>query len=114
MKKPGLRFAAALAALAFASIAFANEALIRRVMESKLGGAKVEGIQPAPVPGLYEVRYRSAEGVQVVYTDATATHIRVGTMYGPRSSRNLTEEQMRKLNAVKFESLPLDLAVKVQ
>jgi thiol:disulfide interchange protein DsbC len=60
------------------------------------------------------VRYRSAEGVQVVYTDAAASYIIIGTIYESQSSRNLTEERMRKLNAIKFESLPLDLAVKVQ
>jgi thiol:disulfide interchange protein DsbC len=114
MKKQGMRFAAALAALLFASIAIANEALIRKVLEAKMGGVKIEGIQPGPIPGLYEVRYRSAEGVQVVYTDANATYIIVGTIYESRSSRNLTEERMRKLNAIKFESLPLELAVKVQ
>lgn len=109
-----LRGAGVLFALLFASCALANEAQIRRVLESKMGGVKIEGIQPAPIPGLYEVRYRSAEGVQVVYTDANANHIIVGTIYEARSSRNLTEERMRKLNAIKFESLPLDLAVKVQ
>jgi thiol:disulfide interchange protein DsbC len=31
-----------------------------------------------------------------------------------RSERDLTEERLRKLNAIKFESLPLVLAVKVQ
>lgn len=108
------RFAAVLSALLCASFAFADEAQIRRVLESKLGGARIEGIQPAPVPGLYEVRYRSAEGTQVVYTDANANHIIVGRIYEAASSRNLTEERMRKLNAIKFESLPLDLAVKVQ
>jgi thiol:disulfide interchange protein DsbC len=108
------RSAVALIALLLAAGALADEAQIRRVLESKLGGVKIEGIQPAPVPGLYEVRYRSAEGVQVVYTDAAASYIIIGTIYESQSSRNLTEERMRKLNAIKFESLPLDLAVKVQ
>src|SRR3970040_540520 len=106
--------AAALAMLLFASGASADEALIRKALEPKLGGAKIEGIQPAPVPGLYEVRYRSAEGVQVLYTDAIASYIIVGTIYEARSNRNLTEERTRKLNAIKFESLPLDLGVKVE
>jgi thiol:disulfide interchange protein DsbC len=109
-----LRSAAALIALLLTAGALADEAQIRRVLEAKLGGVKIEGIQPAPVPGLYEVRYRSAEGVQVVYTDAAASYIIIGTIYESQSSRNLTEERMRKLNAIKFESLPLDLAVKVQ
>lgn len=114
MKSRILRFAAVLTALICAPFALADEAQIRRVLESKLGGARIEGIQPAPIPGLYEVRYRSAEGTQLVYTDANANHIIVGTIYEARSSRNLTEERMRKLNAIKFESLPLDLAVKIQ
>jgi thiol:disulfide interchange protein DsbC len=37
-----------------------------------------------------------------------------GKVYDLRSDRDLTEERLRKLNAIKFESLPLDLAVKVQ
>jgi len=31
-----------------------------------------------------------------------------------RSKRDLTEDRLRKLNAIKFESLPLDQAVKIQ
>lgn len=109
-----IRAAAALTALLFASFALADEAQIRRVLESSMSGVKIEGIQPGPIPGLFEVRVRSAEGVQVLYTDASANHIIVGSIYESRSSRNLTEERARKLNAIKFESLPLDLAVKVQ
>jgi len=113
MKNAMLR-TAVLVVTMLASIASADEAQIRKVLEPKLGGAQIEGIQPAPVPGLYEVRYRSSEGVQLLYTDAAAAHIIVGTIYEARSNRNLTEERTRKLNAIKFESLPLDLAVKVQ
>jgi thiol:disulfide interchange protein DsbC len=93
----------------------ANEAQIRKAVEPKLGGAKIEGIQPGPIPGLFEVRYRGSEGgVQILYTDANGTHVFLGRIYEVRTDRNLTEERTRKLNAVKFESLPLDLAVKVQ
>lgn len=109
------RFLAAAFALAtVASAAVADEAQIRRALEPKLGNARIEGIQPAPVEGLYEVRFRSADGVQIIYTDAQGDHILVGNIYEARSSRNLTEERARKLNAIKFESLPLDLAVKIQ
>ena len=104
-----------LVALLFGASAWANEAQIRKALEPKLGGAKIEGIQPGPVPGLFEVRFRASEGgVQIVYTDASATHVFVGRVYEVRTDRNLTEERTRALNAIKFESLPLDLAVKVQ
>jgi len=97
-----------------ATTAFADEAQIRKVVEQKLGGGvKVEGIQPGPL-GLYEVRFRSSAGMRIVYTDADATHIFLGKIYDTKSDRELTEERLRKLNAIKFESLPFDQAVKIQ
>ncbi|HEX5611052.1 MAG TPA: DsbC family protein [Burkholderiales bacterium] len=103
--------------LLFALQAFpvlANEALIRQVVESKLGGAKVEGVQASPMPGLFEVRFRTPDGVQIVYTNADATHILIGTLIDVKSERNLTEERMRRFSAINMESLPYDLAVKVR
>ena len=101
--------------LLFALPALANEAQIRRVLESKLGGAKIEGIQPAPVSGLWEVHFRSERGgMQVIYTDATASYVIDGNIHELRTNRDLTSERLRRLNAVKFESLPLDMAVKIQ
>lgn len=102
-----------LASVLLAGAASANEALIRKVMEEKLGGPKVEGVQATTIPGLYEVRFRTERGPQIVYTDATASHIIVGRIYETKTDRNLTDERMQKLLAIKFESLPLDLAVKV-
>jgi thiol:disulfide interchange protein DsbC len=97
-----------------ASSIWANEAQIRKVLESKLGGAKIEGVQPAPVPGLWEVRLRTEGGLRILYTDPTAAYVIDGSIHELRTNRDLTEERLRKLNAIKFESLPLDLAVKVQ
>lgn len=114
MRRTNLRFAAVLSVLFMFSPALADEAQIRRALEAKMGGVRIEGIQPAPIPGLYEVRFRSAEGMQVVYTDASGSHVIVGRIIESNSNRDLTEERKRKLNAIKFESLPLDLAVKVQ
>jgi thiol:disulfide interchange protein DsbC len=94
--------------------ASADEARIRRSLEQKLEASRIEGIAPAPVAGLWEVRYRNSEGVQVLYTDATGSHIIQGRIFELSSDRDLTEERARKLNAVRFDTLPLDLAVKVQ
>jgi thiol:disulfide interchange protein DsbC len=103
-----------LALLLAAGSAGANEAQIRKALEPKLGGAKIEGVQPGPVAGLWEVRFRTDRGMRVLYTDATGNYVIQGNIFDVRSDRDLTEERLRKLNAVKFESLPLDLAVKVQ
>jgi thiol:disulfide interchange protein DsbC len=92
----------------------ANEAQIRKALEPKLGGAKIEGVQPAPVSGLWEVRVRTDRGLRILYTDPAAAYVIDGSIHDLRTSRDLTEERLRKLNAIKFDSLPLDLAVKVQ
>ena len=101
-------------ALLATSFAWANEAQIRKALESKLGGAKIEGIQPGPISGLWEVRVRTQGGLRILYTNATATHVIDGSIHEVSTNRDLTEERLRKLNAIKFDSLPLDLAVKVQ
>ncbi|HJV10618.1 MAG TPA: DsbC family protein [Burkholderiales bacterium] len=104
----------ALLAILLAAPALADEAKIRKALEPKLGGAKIEGIQPAPVAGLWEVRLRTERGLRIIYTDANAAHVIDGNIHEVRTNRDLTEERLRKLNAIKFETLPLDLAVKVQ
>jgi thiol:disulfide interchange protein DsbC len=96
-----------------ATAAAADEAQIRKVVEAKLGGVKVEGVQPGPL-GLYEVRFRSSGGMRIVYTDANATHIFLGKIYETQNDRDVTEERLRKLNAIKFDALPLEQAVKIQ
>lgn len=107
---------AVLAAALFATVfaARAGEAEIRRAIEPKLGGIKIDGIQPAPLPGLYEVRFRTQEGVQIWYTDPNGAYLIEGNLYDAKSTKNLTEERIRKLSAIDFETLPLDLAVRVQ
>ena len=108
-----LKHSIALLFALLATGALADDAQIRKVVEAKLGGAKVEGIQAGPL-GLYEVRFRGPNGMQVVYTDENATHIFLGKIYDTTNDRDLTEERMRKLNAINFGSLPLDQAVKIQ
>lgn len=104
---------AAAALLLTAASAFADEAKIRRVVEAALGGVRVEGVQATPVPGLYEVRFQGRGGPQILYTDAEANYILQGNLYDTRRRENLTEERLNKLTAIRFDTLPLDLAVKV-
>lgn len=92
----------------------ANEAEIRRNLEPKIGGAKIEAVQPAPIAGLFEVQIRAAEGLQIVYTDATGNMVIQGNIVDLRQGKDLTRERMQKLSAIDFKKLPLDLAVKVQ
>ncbi len=99
--------------LSFVSASFANEQLIRRNLEPKLNGAKIEGVQGSPIPGLFEVRFRTSQGVQILYTDPKGDNILQGEIYDTKSGRNLTEERIGKLSAIKFDTLPLNQAVKI-
>ncbi len=94
--------------------ALANEAVIRQVIKTKFPNVRVDGVQPAPMPGLFEVRFQNQDGPQILYTDAQANFFVDGSLIEAKSGRNLTEERLQKLSAIEFSSLPLDLALKVQ
>ncbi|MCG6952486.1 MAG: DsbC family protein [Betaproteobacteria bacterium] len=89
-------------------------ATIRKAIANKLGGARIEAIQPSPMPGLWEVQLRGSDGPHIIYTDAQAHYILSGSLYDARADRNLTEERLQKLSAINFNELPLDDAVKVK
>jgi len=107
---------AALAVIAAASLApaRADEAEIRRVVGAKLRGGSIESVRPAPIAGLYEVVVRGDSGVEIFYTDRGATMFFFGSIVDARSDRNLTQDRIRALAAVKWESLPFDWAFTVK
>ena len=97
----------ALAAL-FVATANADEADIKKAMEAKLG-AKVESVTKSGYLGLYEVY---SEG-NILYTDEKMTaFVAGGQLIDGKTMKNVTEERMRKLTAIKFSELPLDRAIK--
>ncbi|MSQ70861.1 MAG: DsbC family protein [Betaproteobacteria bacterium] len=90
------------------SFARADESQIRRDIESRFPGVKVDSITKTPYFGLYEVLI----GSELLYTDEKVTYFFNGSVIDAKTRRNLTEERQQKLSAIKFEDLPLDLAVK--
>ncbi|MEO8142681.1 MAG: DsbC family protein [Betaproteobacteria bacterium] len=103
-----------LAAAIFSLPALADEAQIRQAIESKLGGVKVEGVQATPVAGIFEVRFTSSDGPQIIYSDAQGSFLFTGHLIDIKTDRDLTEERLQKITAVEFDSLPLELALKIQ
>jgi len=79
--------------LLFATAAGADDQQIRRAIEPKLNGAKIEAVQPSSIPGLMEVRFRTPQGIQILYTDPKGENIVQGEIYDTRTGRNLTFEQ---------------------
>ena len=95
-------------AAAFASLAVADEADTKKAMEARLG-TKVESVAKSGYLGLYEVY---ADGA-IFYTDDKVSAIVVGgQMIDAKSMKNVTDERMKKLTAIRFSDLPLDRAIK--
>jgi len=85
-----------------------SEAIIKRTLEGRLGGVKVDAVAKTPYLGLYEVRLDN----EILYTDEKMNYIFSGNIIDGKSMQNLTEKRLRDLSAIKWENLPLDAAVK--
>ncbi|MCC2961120.1 DsbC family protein [Massilia sp. IC2-278] len=85
-----------------------TETAIRKNIEPRLGGAKIDSIKETPYSGLYELRV----GGDILYTDKKAEYLFIGQVFDAKSSKNLTRERIDQLNKVKFSDLPLNLALK--
>ena len=81
---------------------------IKKLLENKFPGATISNINKSAFADLYEAQFDD----QIVYTDAKVSFVFVGSVFDADSKRNLTEEKMRKLSRIPWDSLPLDLAMK--
>ena len=90
------------------ALVVADEAEIKKGMESRLG-VKVESVAKSGYLGLYEVY---ADG-NIFYTDEKMSAVIVsGQLIDAKTMKNVTDERMRKLTAIKFADLPFDRAIK--
>ena len=93
----------------FADVALGDEATIKKNLQERFAGAKVQNVNKTPIKGMYEVLM---EG-QLLYTDEKADYFIVGTLVETKTQRNLTEARMRELFKVNFGALPFDQAIKI-
>jgi thiol:disulfide interchange protein DsbC len=82
----------------------ADEATIRKTLGERYPGIVIQAVTPTPMAGVWEVW----AGGRLVYTDGTGDYLIVGTLVETRSKRNLSQQRLDELRAVKFDSLPLD------
>ncbi|MCA1248791.1 DsbC family protein [Massilia sp. MS-15] len=85
-----------------------TEATIRKALEPRLSGAKIESIRETPYSGLYEVRVAG----DILYTDKKGDYLFIGHVYDTKTSTNLTRVRVEEINKIKFSDLPLELALK--
>jgi len=103
-----LRLPALFLAAAIATSALADEASVKRGVEARFDGIKVDSVTKTSYAGLYEI----VVGETLFYADEQVNFLFKGDIIDARSQKNLTEERQQKLTAIKFEDLPLDLAIK--
>ena len=100
----------ALSALLLPAAAHAGEAEIRKSLAASIPQlANIDEVRKAPMPGLYEVRV----GFDVFYTDENGNFLLQGALLDVKNRKNLTEERVAELSAVKFDQLPLKDAFKI-
>ncbi len=85
-----------------------TEATIKKALEPKLGGAKIESVRETPYGGLYEVRVAG----DILYTDKKGEYLFIGHVYDTKTSTDLTRARIDEINKIKFSELPLEMALK--
>ena len=85
-----------------------TETIIKRTLEGRLAGAKIEAVTKTPYLGLYEVRL----GSEILYTDDKMNYVFSGNIIDAKTMQNLTEKRLRELSGIKWENLPLESAFK--
>jgi thiol:disulfide interchange protein DsbC len=92
----------------FVTSANADEAEIKKAMEAKIG-AKIESVTKSGYLGLYEIY---VDG-NILYTDEKMTAILAGAqLIDGKTMKNVTEERVNTLTAIKFSELPFERAIK--
>ena len=89
----------------WAAGAHAQEAQIRQNLPKRIPQIQsIDEVRKSPINGLYEVRYN---GSQLLYTDARADFLIDGKLIDTKQRRNLTDERLDQLSALRFDQLPL-------
>ena len=92
------------------AFAASPEDTIRQTLNERITQlTKIDEVRTTPMQGLYEVRV----GTDVFYTDAQGNYLIQGELIDTQARRNLTEDRIKALTAVKFSDLPLNDAIKV-
>ena len=92
------------------AFAASPEDTIRQTLNERIPQlTKIDEVRTTPMQGLYEVRV----GTDVFYTDAQGNYLIQGELIDTQARRNLTEDRIKALTAVKFSDLQLNDAIKV-
>lgn len=100
--------------LTLSTAAHADEASVKKGLEARLDGIKIESVTKTPFKGLYEVQ---AEG-KLLYVDDKVQYILLGRLLDARGKelKDLTAQRAAEIEnkrRIDFSTLPLDAAIKL-
>lgn len=82
---------------------------LQKTLQERYPTMKIVDIQPAPVEGLYEV----FTGTSIAYADKSGEYLLSGSLVQTSTKANLSRDRLNERNAIKFDTLPFDQAIKV-
>src|SRR5438105_12220267 len=83
-------------------------AAVKQALESKFPGAPIRNVSRSPYFGLFEAQLDD----RMLYTDGKVNYVIVGSVYDTATRTNLTDQRMKRMNRIAWDSLPLELAIK--
>ncbi len=97
---------AAMAALAV--VASVDEGAARGALQRVFPQSPIQGLSKTQIPGMLE----AAVDGQIFYITKDGRYILGGPLVDVQTRQNLTDARLEKINAIAFDSLPLDWAIK--
>ncbi|TSA21829.1 MAG: DsbC family protein [Betaproteobacteria bacterium] len=93
-------------------MAWADDAAVRAAAKNLAPDVRVTSVRATPVAGVNEVVLEGEQGPMLVYINDKGTYAFAGELIDINKGRSLTDERIEELTRVKFDSLPLDKAIK--
>jgi len=82
---------------------------VKAAFKKKFPEITIDAVRKVPYGNLYEI---NAQG-EVFYTDDKTSFLFLGSIVDTKTKENVTEVRTKQINAVKFDALPLDSAIKI-
>lgn len=82
---------------------------VKSALRKKFPDAPIDAVRKIPYSNLFEV----VGGGEIYYTDDKTSFLLIGNIIDTKSRENITEMRMRQVNAVKFDTLPFESAIKI-
>lgn len=94
--------------LSILSVASADEDAARGALQRVFPQSPIQGIVKTPILGMLE----AAVDGQIFYITEDGQYILGSPLFDVQARQNLTEARLEKINAIAFDRLPLDWAIK--